>query len=164
MSEKRPLDDLHAKDKSVLAWKQPRKSTKKKVLFICVANSVRSQMAEGWLRHLYGDRYEAYSAGSRQCTLDPLAVQVMKEAGVDISCQRSKVIEEMLDDYYDVIVTCCDSAREQCPIYPGATEIEHQSFPAPSDGGGTQDEIVERYREVRDMIRAYVERRFGEGR
>ncbi len=157
-----PLDSLHSKDKSVLAWKQPRKSTKKKVLFICVENSVRSQMAEGWLRHLYGGRYEAFSAGARPGSLDPLAVDVMAEVGVDISGQRSKGIEETLDYYFDLIVTLCDSAREQCPIYPGATRVEHEPFDAPSEGDGTHDETVERFRKVRDMIRAYIERRFGE--
>ncbi len=161
MSAKKTLDRLHSKDKSVLAWKQPKKSTKKKVLFICVANSVRSQMAEGWLRHLYGDRYEAFSAGIKRCTLDPLTIDVMAEAGVDISGQRSKVVEEMLDDYYDVIVTLSDSAREQCTICPGATRVEHEAFPAPAEGDGTHEEIVQRYREVRDMIRDYIVRRFG---
>ena len=162
MSDRKPLDALHSKDKSVLAWKQPKKSTKKKVLFICMQNSARSQMAEGWLRHLYGERYEAYSAGVRPGRLHPLAVDVMAEVGVDISKRRAKSIEETLDEYYDLVVTVCDRAREECPVYPGATELEHVSFEDPSAEDGTSDEMAERFRKVRDEIRAYVVKRFGE--
>lgn len=161
MSEKKPLDDLHSKDKSVLAWKQPRRSSKKKVLFICMHNSARSQMAEGWLRHLYGDRYEAFSAGVKSGRLHPLAIDVMAEAGVDISGQRAKSVEEMLDEYFDLVVTVCDRAQEECPIYPGATELEHVSFEDPAAEDGTPEEAAEKFRKVRDEIRTYVERRFG---
>jgi arsenate reductase len=161
---KEPLKDLHSKDKSVLAWKQPRASSRKKVLFICTSNSARSQMAEGWLRHLYGARYDAHSAGARPGRVHPLAIDVMAEEGVDISSERSKSIEETLDDYFDLVVTLCDEAREECPVYPGASRLEHEAFDDPESEDGTNDELVEEFRKVRDEIRAYVERRFGGSR
>jgi len=104
---------------------------KKRVLFICTGNSCRSQMAEGWLRHLFGDRFEAYSAGTKPGTLDPWAVRAMAEIGVDISRQRSKSLMELPDVHFDLVVTVCDSAREVCPFFPGDGKKVHRSFQDP---------------------------------
>jgi len=134
--------------------------TRKKVLFICTRNSVRSQMAEAWLNAHHGERYEAYSAGVRPGKLDPLVIDVMSELGVDVSKARSKSIEEMLELYFDIVVTVCDSAREECPIYPGGTELMHKGFEDPSSYDGTPEERVQKYRQVRDEIRAWIDSTF----
>src|SRR5512146_401298 len=96
-----------------------------KVLFLCTGNSCRSQMAEGWARHLHGEVIEAYSAGVEVHGLDPRAVRVMAEAGVDISGQRSKHVEEVRDVPFDYVVTVCDRARKSCPLFPGRTKVVH---------------------------------------
>jgi len=134
--------------------------TKLKILFLCTGNSCRSQMAEGWARHLKGDRMEAYSAGIETHGLNPLAVKVMAEAGIDISSQRSQHIEEFADTSLDWVITVCDNARESCPVFPGATRTKHVGFDDPprlARDAGTEDEALAHYRRVRDEIRAFVE-------
>ncbi len=139
----------------------PGENPKLKVLFLCTGNSCRSQMAEGWARHLLGDRIEPYSAGVRSSRLDPRAVAVMREAGVDISAQRSKAVDEVLDVPFDLVVTVCDHARESCPVFPRPTRTVHRGFDDPphlAEGAATDDEALAHYRRVRDEIRAFVEK------
>jgi arsenate reductase (thioredoxin) len=133
----------------------------KKVLFICKHNSVRSQMAEGLLTYMYGDRYQAFSAGVRPGRLHPLAIDVMAEIGIDISHQRSKSIEEVIENFYDTVVTICDDAREDCPIYPGGAEILHHSFEDPSSFDGTPADVINKFCEVRDEMKKWIEGTFG---
>ena len=133
---------------------------KKKVLFICTHNSARSQMAEGLLNAFYGDRYEAYSAGTDPSQVNPYAIKAMAEIGIDISFHRSKSLEEFRGKKIDYVVTVCDQAKGACPFFPGAREYLHKSFDDPSKFQGTNDEILARVREVRDEIRAWIEETF----
>jgi len=133
---------------------------KKTVLFICTHNSARSQMAEGFLNALHGDRYESQSAGIEPTKVNPYAVKVMAEAGIDISKQRSKSIEEFRGKIFDYIVTVCDHAKETCPFFPG-DKILHRGFQDPSRFRGTDDEILRKVRHVRDEIRNWIEENFG---
>lgn len=131
-----------------------------KVLFLCTGNSCRSQMAEGWARHLRSDVIEPYSAGVEPHGLDPRAVKVMAEAGVDISGHRSKHIDELKAVEFDVVVTVCDSAREACPYFPDPARKIHKDFDDPprlAAGARTEDEALPHYRRVRDEIRRFVE-------
>jgi arsenate reductase (thioredoxin) len=124
-----------------------------RVLFLCTHNSARSQMAEGLLRTLGGDRFEAFSAGTQATVLRPLAVRAMQEIGIDISSQRSKTLTTFLDQTFDAVITVCDEANEVCPVFPGARRRLHWSFPDPSRAGGTEAQQLAVYREVRDAIR-----------
>jgi len=131
-----------------------------KVLFLCTGNSCRSQMAEGWTRHLKSDRIEAYSAGIETHGLTPDAVRVMAEAGVDISGQRSKHVSELQGVEFDCVVTVCDHASESCPVFPGRTKVVHVGFDDPprlAEGARTEEERLAPYRRVRDEIREFVE-------
>jgi len=131
------------------------------VLFLCTGNSCRSQMAEGWARRLLGDRVEAYSAGIEAHGLNPLAVKVMREAGVDISSHRSKLVEELREVDFDCVVTVCGHAGENCPVFPRKTKIVHAGFDDPPQlacHAKNEDEALSHYRRVRDEIRAFVER------
>ena len=131
-----------------------------KVLFLCTGNSCRSQMAEGWTRHLKADRIEAHSAGIETHGLNPRAVAVMAEAGVDISAQRSRRVDEFADVDFDYVVTVCGHAHESCPVFPGRTTVRHVGFddpPALAADCESEDEALAHYRRVRDEIRAYVE-------
>ena len=130
---------------------------KQKVLFICTHNSARSQMAEGLLRHLAGERFEVESAGTEATHVRPLAIEAMRELGIDISGHRSKTIESLGDQHFDVAVTVCDSANEACPIFPGSTRRLHWSFDDPSAATGSDDERLAVFRRVRDEIRAKIE-------
>jgi len=132
---------------------------KVRILFLCTGNSCRSQMAEGWARHLKGDVVEAYSAGIETHGLNQYAVKVMGEAGVDISSHSSKNVRELLHIAFDYVVTVCDSARENCPFFPGEIEIG-KSFPDPSAFTGTEEEILGKVRIVRDEIKNWVESTF----
>jgi len=134
---------------------------KKKVLFICTHNSARSQMAEGLLNAFLSDRYEACSAGTQPSKINPHAVKAMAEIGIDISSHRSKSLEEFQGKKIDYVVTVCDQAKGACPFFPGAREYLHKSFDDPSKFQGTNDEILARVREVRDEIRAWIEKTFG---
>jgi arsenate reductase len=130
-----------------------------KVLFLCTGNSCRSQMAEGWARHLFPREFEAYSAGTAPHGPYPRAVKVMAEAGVDISKHRSKAFAEFKDRDFDLVVTVCDKARESCPVYFGRAKKLHQSFadpPALAKGEKDDESALSHYREVRDDIRAFV--------
>jgi len=127
-----------------------------KVLFLCTGNSCRSQMAEGWTRHLHGKKFEAHSAGVKPVELHPLAVRVMKEAGVDISTQRSKPVRVLKDVAFDYVVTVCDSARESCPLFSGKTKVLHVDFEDPAAAQGSDDEMLAVFRRVRDQIKEFV--------
>ena len=135
-------------------------SKKPKILFLCTGNSCRSQMAEGWARALKGDVIEAYSAGIEAHGLNPSAVHVMAEAGVDISRQTSKNVAELLDVPFDYVVTVCGHANEHCPLFPGRAQVVHVGFDDPpalarqAEGGEAK---LDCYRRVRDEIRRFVE-------
>lgn len=135
------------------------------LLFLCTANACRSQMAEGWARHLHGDRLQAFSAGVAPGGVDPRAVEVMGEAGVDLSGHTSKHVDDLLRELdargegFDVVVTVCDSARESCPVFPRRTRTIHQGFQDPprlAAGAASEEEALEHYRRVRDRIRRFV--------
>ena len=131
------------------------------VLFLCTGNSCRSQMAEGWARWLKGDVIEPYSAGVENRGLNPSAVKVMAEAGVDIAGHRSKLLAEVIDIPFDYVVTVCDDANESCPVFPGRVKRVHVSFDDPprlARNAGKEEEAISHYRRVRDEIRAFVER------
>ncbi|MEW6744950.1 MAG: arsenate reductase ArsC [Planctomycetota bacterium] len=133
---------------------------KVKVLFLCTGNSCRSQMAEGWARTLKGDLLEPHSAGIETHGLNPLAVQVMAAAGVDISGQRSKLLAEVASVDFDYVVTVCDSAREACPVFPGRAKVLHVGFDDPprlARGARNEEEALAPYRRVRDEIRCFIE-------
>jgi arsenate reductase len=132
---------------------------KLKVLFLCTGNSCRSQMAEGFARHLKSDVIEAYSAGVATHGMNPNAVKVMAEAGVDITSQRSKHVNELLDVPLDYVVTVCDSANESCPIFPGKTKKIHVGFDDPprlAKEAKSEEEALGHYRRVRDEIRKFI--------
>jgi arsenate reductase len=132
---------------------------KLKILFLCTGNSCRSQMAEGWTRHLKSDVLEPYSAGILPKGLDPLAVESMSEVGVDISVQRSKDVAELKDVSVDWVITVCDNAHEQCPLFPGKTRVVHVGFEDPprlSRDAETLEAKMSHYRRVRDEIREFV--------
>lgn len=131
-----------------------------RVLFLCTGNSCRSQMAEGWARKLKPDGIEAYSAGIEVHGLNPDAVKVMAEVGVDISGHRSKHVNEVLHIPFDYVVTVCGHAQEHCPVFPGKAKVIHHGFDDPpklAATAKTEDEALSHYRRVRDEIRAYVE-------
>ena len=130
---------------------------KTRVLFLCTHNSARSQMAEGLLRHLAGDRFDAHSAGTEATHVRPLAARAMAEVGADISGQESKTLERYLREPFDYVVTVCDAANEACPVFHGARERLHWSFPDPSRVSGTEEERLGAFRAVRDEIRARIE-------
>ena len=133
--------------------------TKAKILFLCTGNSCRSQMAEGWGRHLYPNRYEFFSAGIETHGLNPLAVKVMAEAGIDISTQRSKLLSELDTSAFDYVITVCDQANEQCPFFVGKAVKLHQEFPDPprlAKTATSEEEALGHYRAVRDAIREYL--------
>ena len=137
-----------------------RSLPKVQVLFLCTGNSCRSQMAEGWARALKGDLIEPYSAGVSPHGLDPRAVAVMAEAGVDISAQRSKHVDELREVGFDCVVTVCDSARESCPAFPGGAKVVHRSFDDPprlAREARNEEEALAHYRRVRDQLRELVE-------
>ncbi|MGZ6213488.1 MAG: arsenate reductase ArsC [Candidatus Limnocylindria bacterium] len=126
---------------------------KQRVLFICTHNSARSQMAEGFLRALGGDRFEAFSAGMTPGEVRPEAIQVMAEVGIDISGQRSKSLDRYLGEPFTWVITVCDRARAVCPVFPGAEQAGHWQFDDPADAKGTLDERLAVFRRVRDEIR-----------
>ncbi|MFP4081983.1 MAG: arsenate reductase ArsC [Candidatus Aminicenantes bacterium] len=136
---------------------------KKKILFICTHNSARSQMAEGILKKLYGNRYEVYSAGTQPSSVNPLAIKVMKEIGIDISTQHSKNVGEFLERKFDYVVTVCDRAKEGCPFFPGAKHSIHKGFQDPSAVRGTEQEKLIVFRKVRDEIRNWIEESLKKG-
>jgi arsenate reductase len=131
---------------------------RQRVLFLCTHNSARSQMAEGLLRRLAGDRFEVYSAGTEATSVRPEAVVAMAELGLDISGQESETLERYLGEPFDHVITVCDDANEACPVFPGAKNRLHWSFRDPSRVAGSDEERLAMFREVRDEIRARIER------
>ncbi|HUG68801.1 MAG TPA: arsenate reductase ArsC [Pirellulaceae bacterium] len=130
-----------------------------KVLFLCTGNSCRSQMAEGWARHLLGDRIEPYSAGIEAHGMNPNAVRIMAEAGIDISGQSSKLVSTLTDVPLDLVITVCGHADENCPAFLGKTRVVHIGFDDPpklAKTATTEDEALGHYRRVRDEIRRFV--------
>lgn len=133
---------------------------KLKVLFICSSNQARSQMAEGLLRDIYGDRYDVFSAGVNPTFVAPEAILALDEVGVDIKGQRSKGIDEFKDVEFDYVITVCDKARETCPFFPGAKNYIHKSFREPSRVCEADEPLVEGYKRVRNDIKKWLEKTF----
>jgi arsenate reductase len=134
---------------------------KLKILFLCTGNSCRSQMAEGWAKYLKIDLVDAYSAGVSPKPLDPRAVQVMAEVGIDIANHHSKHLDELKDIRFDYVITVCDSAHESCPVFPGKTKVIHVGFDDPpqlAKQTRTENEALNIYRRVRDEIKSFVEK------
>ena len=128
-----------------------------KVLFLCTGNSCRSQIAEGWARQLKGDVIEAYSAGVRPSGVNSWAIKVMAEAGVDILQQTSKHVDELFGFDFDYVVTLCDNAKEQCPVFGCKTKQVHRAFEDPTLVVGSEEQIMAAFRMLRDDIRAFIE-------
>lgn len=131
-------------------------SDKKRVLILCTANSARSQMAEGLMRHDHGEKFEVESAGTKATHVRPEAIAVMKEIGIDITGHRSKVVDEFADQSFDYVLTVCDNAKESCPIFPGHGNRLHHSFEDPAALDGSSEERLAAFRRVRDEIRDYL--------
>jgi arsenate reductase len=134
-------------------------STRRKILFLCTGNSCRSQMAEGWARALHDTTLEVWSAGVEKHGLNQRAVQVMKEAGVDIAHHRSELVDDLLHIPFDFVITVCGHAHESCPVFPGQAKVIHRGFPDPpalAQNAATEEEALAPYRRVRDEIRDYI--------
>ncbi len=127
-----------------------------RVLILCTANSARSQMAEGLLKAIAGDRLEVHSAGTKPGTVRPEAISVLRELGIDISQNRSKHVDEFAGENFDCVITVCDNARETCPIYPGHGKRVHHSFDDPAAVQGSDEERLDAFRRVRDDIARYL--------
>lgn len=125
---------------------------KKRVLFLCTHNSARSQMAEGLLRKMAGDRFEVFSAGTEKTRVQPLAIEAMLEIGIDISGHTSKTLDAFAGETFDYVITVCDRANESCPVFPGATERIHWSFEDPTAATGTDEEKLRAFKTVRNAI------------
>ena len=131
-----------------------------RILFLCTGNSCRSQMADGWARHLKAEAIESYSAGIETHGLNPIAVRVMAEAGVDLSQHGSKQVDELKDIEFDYVITVCGHASEHCPAFPGKAKIIHMGFDDPpklAAEAKTEEEALNHYRRVRDEIRMFVQ-------
>ena len=135
--------------------------SKKQVLFLCTHNSARSQIAEGYLNAKYGNRYAASSAGTLRTGVHHMAIEVMKEIGIDITGQRSKELGEFFGTSFDIVVMVCDRAQGICPFFPGAGQMIHKSFPDPSLYEGSSEDIREGFRNVRDEITRWIDTEFG---
>ena len=125
------------------------------ILVLCTGNSCRSQLAEGYLRHFHGDVATVYSAGIETHGVNPRAIAVMKEDGIDISSHRSNHVDEYVHINFDLVLTVCDHASEQCPIFPGAVKRVHHNFPDPAKAKGTEEEVMNEFRSVRDEIKSF---------
>jgi len=134
---------------------------KTRILFICTHNSARSQMAEGLMNGLYGDRFQAFSAGTEATAVRPAAIKVMAEIGIDISSHRSKSVDEFMDQQFDHVVIVCDNAARDCPFFPGGRDTIHHAFKDPVACEGTEEEILDCFRLSRDDIRRWIEETFG---
>ena len=128
----------------------------KNVLVLCTGNSCRSQLAEGYLRYFAGDKANIYSAGIETHGVNPKAIQVMAEDDIDISAHTSNHVDEYIGVPFDYVITVCDNANEACPFFPGKVERFHYNFPDPAKSKGTPDEIMDEFRRVRDLIKAYT--------
>ena len=127
----------------------------KNILVLCTGNSCRSQIAEGYLRHFAGEKAEIYSAGVETHGVNPRAISAMKEDGIDISQHTSNNIDEYFNIDFDVVITVCDNAKEHCPVFPTKAKKFHHNFPDPSKSKGTEEEVLEEFRQVRQMIKSY---------
>lgn len=134
---------------------------KKRILAICAHNSARSQMVEAFINNHFTDKYEAFSAGIHPGNLNKFVVEAMKEIGIDISGNRTKSVDEFKGQRFDYVVTVCDEAKEACPYFPGGAQYIHKSFEDPSSFVGSNDEILEHVRKVRDEIKEWVINAFG---
>jgi arsenate reductase len=130
---------------------------KAKVLFLCTHNSARSQMAEGLLRHLAGDRFEVMSAGTEATHIRPQAVRAMDELGIDVSAHESKPLDRYVGQPFDYVITVCDQANEACPVFPGVRRRLHWSFEDPAQASGTEEERIRVFRSVRNAIKERIE-------
>jgi len=130
----------------------------KKILVLCTGNSCRSQIAEGYLRHYANRRAEIYSAGIEAHGVNPKAISIMKEDGIDISGHTSNNVDEYSGVEFDFVITVCDNAKENCPFFPSKAEKFHYNFPDPAKVQGTEDEVLQEFRRVRDMIKEYSEK------
>ena len=128
----------------------------KKILVLCTGNSCRSQIAEGYLRHFAHGAAEVYSAGVETHGVNPRAIAIMKEDGIDISSHTSNNINEYRDIPFDYVITVCDNARERCPFFPSTAEKFHYNFPDPAKATGSEEEIMEEFRKVREQIKEYA--------
>jgi arsenate reductase (thioredoxin) len=126
--------------------------TRKRVLFLCTGNSCRSQMAEGFLRYMVGDKFEVFSAGVKPAQVNPLAIKIMAEIGIDISKQRSKSATEFLGQKFDYVITICDNAKQTCPAFPGNYEKTHWDLEDPTEAQGSEEERMMVFRKIRDEI------------
>lgn len=131
---------------------------KERVLILCTGNSARSQMAEGILRHIAGDRFEVESAGTAPSHVRPEAIEALSEIGIDISSHRSKSVDEFSSQPFDHIITVCDNAKESCPVFPGRANRIHWSFEDPAAVNGTETEQLDAFRRIRDEIRDSLRR------
>lgn len=129
----------------------------KQILILCTGNSCRSQIAEGYLQNFVGDKAKVYSAGIETHGVNPKAIQVMAEDGIDISKHTSNNVEEYLKVPFDMVITVCDNANEACPYFPGNVKRFHYNFPDPAKATGTAEEVMAEFRRVRDMIKKYSE-------
>jgi arsenate reductase len=132
----------------------PARKQKHRVLILCTGNSVRSQMAEGLLRHLSAGQHDVYSAGTSPIGVNPLAIEAMREIGIDISGHRSKPVSEFEGQHFATVITVCDSAAQQCPVFPGAPERIHWSIWDPGAATGTHEERLQAFRQVRDDLQS----------
>ena len=124
-----------------------------KVLFLCTENACRSQMAEGLVNHDLAGQVKAWSAGVRPSRVNPRAIEVMAELGMDIRQHRSKSVDDLAGETFDLVITLCDQAQQQCPFFPGDTEVMHVGFPDPAQAAGSEETIMAAFRQVRDALR-----------
>lgn len=134
---------------------------RKKILFLCTHNSCRSQMAEGLANHFMGEEFQAYSAGTEATRVNPLAIKVLSEIGVDISGHRSKTLEEFEGESFDYVITLCGDANETCPLFIGGAKRSHRGFDDPSRYSGSESEVLPQFRRVRDEIKSWILEFFG---
>lgn len=132
--------------------------TKPKILVLCTGNSCRSQMAEGYLRHFANGKAEAFSAGIETHGVNPRAIATMKEDGIDISKHTSNNVNEYANMEFDYVITVCDNAKENCPYFPARVKMFHQNFPDPAKAKGTEAEIMNEFRKVREIIKEYTKK------
>lgn len=130
----------------------------KKILVLCTGNSCRSQMAHGYLQHLAGNKAQVYSAGIETHGVNPRAIDILKEDGIDISHHTSNNVNEYAGIDFDFVITVCDNAKENCPYFPGKAQKFHRDFPDPSKLDGTEEEITAAFRKTRDMIKDYCQK------
>lgn len=135
-------------------------SEKKKILILCTGNSARSQMAEGLLKHITENKYKINSAGTKPSIVRPEAIKVLSEIGIDISINRSKSVDEFVNEEIDYVLTVCDNARENCPYFPAKTKLIHYSFDDPAEVEGDEKTRLASFRKVRDEIKEYFETYF----